>query len=65
LRMVVSNDSMKKATAINHGSSCLLEEASGGGGFGTSTGAKGAKASGVGCVMFGRRARHLYCASKW
>ena len=46
LRIVVSSDSMKNATAISHGSSRLLEAASEGCGEGASIGLGGLDSSG-------------------
>src|SRR5580698_1695880 len=50
LRIVVSSDSMKNATAISHGSSRLLVGASEGCAEGVSSGSGGLKLGGLGCI---------------
>ncbi len=54
-RMVVSRDSMKKATAINQGRRRLLDAASAGGSFGVG----GARFGGLGGIGFGGCADRL------
>jgi hypothetical protein len=61
-RIVVSSDSMKNATAINHGSSRLLESASEGGEEADSTGLGGVTFVGVGCIILRDRGlRSSFC----
>src|ERR1700723_1256542 len=72
-RSVVSSDSIKNATAINHGSSRLLESASTGGTEFGSIGLCGVTLGGLGCIILrngesrssARGTDYDCCASPW